>query len=172
MANPDYIVSSFLEVTQVLKFQHQWMSAETWAKIVVSYCRLHTSLTFEGKDLIQCISLNKFKGLTQQMDIGRTSIPHDHLSIFRERYRPKKQPTVHCFYETPKDEAPTRTGQNWFELISDGSELLNRIIQRSNTVQLTSATTMLATGTVPVGTGTRHDEPHQLFISMYVRRTY
>ena len=61
----------------------------------------------------------------------------------------KKQPTVHCFYATPKGEAPTRTGQKWFKLISDGSELLNRIIQWSNTVQLTSATMMLTT---------RHDE--------------
>ncbi len=83
-----FIKTSFLMAAQREEFHHQWMSTETWAKLIVKYSIVDSSLTFNGEQLEKCLNSRENKGLREEMDL-RTMISKDHVGIFHEQMRKK-----------------------------------------------------------------------------------
>ena len=51
--NANYIAVMFLEAAHVADFQHRWMSANTWAKLIKDWYKLNEQLRFTGNDLVK-----------------------------------------------------------------------------------------------------------------------
>ena len=91
-----FIKTSFLMAAHREEFHHRWMSAETWAQLIVKYSIVDSSLIFNGEQLEKCLNSRENKGLREEMDL-RTMIPKDHIGIFHEQMR-KKGSTKKCSY--------------------------------------------------------------------------
>ena len=135
-----FILSCFLEASRRNEFQHRWMSAETWARLIVKYTRIsNTELVFNGVELNRCINAKKQKHLRDEMD-DRIKVTRDHIGIFRDNRRPLGQPAkTYYYYATPKGETPVRIqGKQWFESISEGTDLRNIRLTKSDNLILIS----------------------------------
>ena len=83
-----FIKTCFLQASCREEFQQKWMSAETWAQLIIKYSIVDSSLMFNGEQLDKCINSRENKHLQDEMDL-RLSIPKDHIGIFREQQRKK-----------------------------------------------------------------------------------
>ena len=96
-----FIKTSFLMAARREEFHHRWMSTETWAKLIVKYSIVDSSLMFNGEQLEKCLKRRENKGLREEMDL-RTMIPKDHIGIFCEKMRKKgstkKMLLLLCYY--------------------------------------------------------------------------
>jgi len=92
-----FIKTSFLQATRQEEFQQKWMSAETWAQLIVKYSLVDSSLMFNGEQLDKCINSRENKHLRDEMDL-RLSIPKEKLvSSVNNKERKeaqKKHPTI------------------------------------------------------------------------------
>jgi hypothetical protein len=50
------IKMSFLQAAHREEFQQKWMSAETWAQLIVKYSIVDSNLMFNGDQLDKCIN--------------------------------------------------------------------------------------------------------------------
>ena len=123
---PDFIVSSFKEACQNNEFHHRWMTADTWAKLIVKYYKLSNDVAYNGKQLVRALALRKYSYLNNQIQADPQNVPKDHIGIFRFQYRPKGKPILYCFYATPKGGIPITKENAWYNYISDGEDLLNK----------------------------------------------
>jgi hypothetical protein len=128
-----FILACFLEASRRSEFQHRWMSAETWAQLIVK-CTLitNTELVFNGVELNRCINAKKNSLIRSEME-DRVKITSDPIGIFRNNRRLRGASITYYYYATPKGELPvTRQDKQWFENISDGKDLLNIVLTRSD----------------------------------------
>jgi hypothetical protein len=129
-----FIKSSFLLATRREEFQHKWMSAETWAQLIVKYSIIDPSLVFCGDQLDKCLNSRENVRLREQMDL-KSNVPGDHIGIFREHIRKKgMSKKLYYYYATSIGETPLKTQNKWFDCISDAEELLIKKITRSETM--------------------------------------
>jgi len=135
-----FILACFLEASCRSEFQHRWMSAETWAQLIVKYTLItNTELIFNGVELNRCINAKKQKHIRDQMD-DRIKVTRDHIGIFRDNRRPFGQSAkTYYYYATPKGETPLKIeGKQWFECVSEGTDLLNIRLTKSDCLMLIS----------------------------------
>jgi len=92
-----FIKTCFLQASCREEFQQKWMSAETWAQLIIKYSIVDSSLMLNGEQLDNCINSRENKHLQDEMDL-RLSIPKDHIGIFHKLQRKtgstKKYPTI------------------------------------------------------------------------------
>ena len=134
MTNPcsEFVVASFLEACRNKEFHHRWMTAETWSNLVRVYYKLSNDNAYTGKLLVKALSSNKHHNLNQQMQIVDVmNVPSDHIGIFRDKYRPRGQAFVYCFYATSRGGIPIKTEGIWFNSIDTATDLLSKVITRS-----------------------------------------
>jgi len=86
---PDFIVSSFKEACQNNEFHHRWMTADTWAKVIVKYYKLSNDVAYNGKQIVRALALRKYSYINKQMQADPQNVPKDQVGIFRLQYRPK-----------------------------------------------------------------------------------
>jgi len=123
-----FIKSSFLLATRREEFQHKWMSAETWAQLIVKYSIIDPSLVFCGDQLDKCLNSRENVRLREQMDL-KSNVPGDHIGIFREHIRKKGMSKKLYYYNaTSIGETPLKTQNKWFDCISDAEELIKKIL--------------------------------------------
>ena len=149
--SPDhgFIVSSFRSASRHEEFQQRWMSAETWAQIIVKYaCISNTELQFNGINLNRCLNTKKMKYLLDAMDVDASKVTSDHIGIFRDNYRRHGQPSKkYYYYATPKGETPIKLeNKHWYECVSDASDLLlsTIVITHSNSITTPSIVQAIA----------------------------
>ena len=129
-----FIKLSFLLATRREEFQHKWMSAETWAQLIVKYSIIDPSLVFCGDQLDKCLSSREKVRLREQMDL-KSNVPGDHIGIFCEHIRKNEMgKKIYYYYARPIGETPLKTQNKWFDCISDAEELLIKKITRSETM--------------------------------------
>ena len=129
-----FIKSSFLLATRREEFQHKWMSAETWAQLIVKYSIIDETLVFDGNQLDKCLNSRENVRLREQMDL-KSNVLGDHIGIFHEHIRKKgMSKKLYYYYATPIGETPLKTQNKWFDCISDAEELLIKKITRSETM--------------------------------------
>jgi hypothetical protein len=108
------------------------MTAETWSNLVRVYYKLSNDNAYTGKLLVKALSSNKHRNLNQQMQIVDVmNVPSDHIGIFRDKYRPRGQAFVYCFYATSRGGIPIKTEGIWFNSIDTATDLLSKVITRS-----------------------------------------
>jgi hypothetical protein len=127
-----FIKTSFLMAACREEFHHRWMSAETWAQLIVKYSIVDSFLIFNGEQLEKCLNSRENKGLREEMDL-RTMIPKDHIGIFREQMR-KKGSTKKCsyYYATTSGQSPLEKEKKCYDCINDAEDLLNKKITRAS----------------------------------------
>ena len=109
------------------------MSAETWAQLIVK-CTLitNTDLIFNGVELNRCKNAKKNSLIRSEME-DRVKVTSDPIGIFRNNRRLHGASITYYYHATPKGELPvTLQDKEWFENISDGTDLLNNVITRSD----------------------------------------
>ena len=148
-ADHGFIVSSFLSASRHEEFQHRWMSAETWAQIIVKYaCISNIELQFNGIDLNRCLNTKKMNNLRDATDVDASKVTSDHIGIFRDNYRRHGQPSKkYYYYATPKGESPIKLeNKHWYECVSDASDLLlsTIVITHSNSITTPSIVQAIA----------------------------
>jgi hypothetical protein len=104
------------------------------------------------------------KHLCDEMD-DRIKVTRDHIGIFRDNPRPLGQPAkIYYYYATPKGETSVRIqGKQWFESISEGTDLLNIRLTKSNNLILISPP--MITNLYPQPTKKRKLEPAFIEVS-------
>ena len=127
-----FIKTSFLMAARREEFHHRWMSTETWAKLIVKYSIVDSSLIFNGEQLEKCLNSRENKGLREEMEL-RTMISKDHVGIFREQMR-KKGSTKKCsyYYATTPGQSPLEKEKKWYDCINDAEDLLSKKITRAS----------------------------------------
>ncbi len=108
----NHIIATFLQACRNPLFQHHWMAAETWSKLIDNHYRIAPSLRFSGENFLKAIS--QYKWLNNLVNTG---VINDSISLFRNNYRPKGSKNCYCFYAAPKREKPT--GENATATIED-----------------------------------------------------
>jgi len=73
--NENYIAAMFLEAACIIDFQHRWMSANTWAKLIKDRYKLNEQLSFAGNALVKVLVLKQNRHLVNSMDIDHSNIP-------------------------------------------------------------------------------------------------
>ena len=73
--NANYIGAMFLEAAHVVGFQHRWMLANTWAKLIKDWYMLNEQLSFTGNDLVKVLGFKKNRHLVNSMDVNCSNIP-------------------------------------------------------------------------------------------------
>ena len=82
ICSANFIVASFLEAAHVAEYQHQWMTADTWAELIKQRFKLEErSLTFTGNDLV-----NAFKGPPKQLAVVNIVFEFLIVEEFDERF--------------------------------------------------------------------------------------
>jgi hypothetical protein len=76
-----FIKTSFFEAVQRKDFQNQWMSSDTWAKLIAKYCIIDSALNYNGTELDNCLISRQNILLQAQVDL-KSNVPKDHLGIF------------------------------------------------------------------------------------------
>jgi hypothetical protein len=138
---PDFIVSTFREACSITAFQGKWMTADTWAEVIVKHYKLSEVMSFNGNQLVNALGLKKNHAFNSEISVAdRRNLPPDHIGIFRDMFRPKGGKRVHCFYAGPRGKAPEDTETAWYNYIYDGKELLEKVITRQETKKLSSKT--------------------------------
>jgi len=80
----------------------------------------------------------------KKQSAAMNNVPYDHISIFCQRFNPKKGPWTHCLYATPKRCTPkVRLGTKWYLEISNASDLLEKVITRGSTLNFSDETRQL-----------------------------
>jgi hypothetical protein len=115
---PDFIVSCFKGACSVEMFHGKWMTAETWAQVIMKHFNHYASLN------------------SDMLVVDRRNIPSDHIGIFCDVFCQHRKHRVHCFYAGPKGKPPKETQGPWFNYICDGKEFLSTVITRSKAQQL------------------------------------
>jgi hypothetical protein len=54
---PDFIVSTFREACSLSAFHGKWMTAETWADVIVKHYKLSDVISFNGNQLVSALGL-------------------------------------------------------------------------------------------------------------------
>ena len=137
-----FIKTSFLEAARRKDFQNQWMSSDTWAKLIAKYCITDCTLTYNGTELDKCLNGRQNILLRAQMDL-KSNVPKDHLGIFRETLRKHGCKVSYYYYATESGHLPFNTEAKWHENISDAKELLDKVLTRAHS---NSATISLSNG--------------------------
>ena len=133
--NANYIAAVFLEAAHVADFQHRWMSANTWAKLIKDQYKLNEQLSFTGNALVKVLGLKQNRHLVNSMDVDHSNIPRDQIGIFHERYHPQSgtsRSPVHCFYATTPGGIPIKIERKWYDNIDLGLDLLHKCTTCSN----------------------------------------
>ena len=121
-----FILACFLKASRRSKFQHRWMSAETWAQLIVKKYTFisNNELVFNGVELNRCINTKKNSLICLEME-DRVKVTSDPIGIFRNDPRFLSKSKTYYYYATPKGELPaTIQDKQWFEDTSDGTDLL------------------------------------------------
>jgi len=138
---PDFIVSCFRDACSNEAFHGKWMTAETWAQVIIKHFKVNESLKFDGSQIVKALGLKRYASLNSEMLVAdRRTIPFDHIGIFRDVFRQHGKHRVHCFYAGPKGKPPKETQGPWFNYICDGKEFLSTVITRSKTQELSKET--------------------------------
>ena len=138
-----FILSLFSEATHRKDFQHKWMSSDTWAALINKYYVFDNTLAFNGKDLLASINSKKQRHLQAQLDL-RSSVPKDHIGIFREKHRFHGGSSyTWFFYATDKGQCPDKTEKKWHETINDANDLLNKVITRNEAIETKNTTKVI-----------------------------
>jgi hypothetical protein len=125
-----FIKTSFLEATRRKEFQNKWMSSDTWAKLIAKYCITESTLIYNGTQLDKCLNSRQNSMLREQMGM-KTNIAKDHVGIFRDTLRKHGSKVTYYYYATEQGHLPLKTESKWFENISDGKDLIEKVITRS-----------------------------------------
>ena len=125
---PDFIVSCFRDACSNETFHGKWMTAETWAQVIIKHFKVNESLKFDGSQIVKALGLKRYASLNSEMLVAdRRTIPFDHIGIFRDVFRQHGKHRVHCFYAGPKGKPPKETQGPWFNYICDGKEFLSTV---------------------------------------------
>ena len=145
--NPNLAVALFLEAARVTDFQQRWMTADTWAELIIHRFNIDLSLSFNGSYLVKALGNKQHKHTWNLMECDRRNIPRDHIGIFRDKYCPRGSSPVHCFYATLPGHSPTQTNKNekWFDSINDALDLLSKRTTRSQVEQTRTTTEAIIT---------------------------
>jgi len=140
-----FIKTSFLQAARREEFQQKWMSAETWAQLIVKYSIVDSNLIFNGDQLDKCINSRENKRLREEMGL-RLSIPKDHIGIFCEQLRKKgSTKKTSYYYATTSGQSPLEKEKRWYECINDAQELLSKKITRASETLLGVSSTQQLT---------------------------
>ena len=140
-----FIKTSFLQAARREEFQHKWMSAETWAQLIVKYSIVDSNLIFNGDQLDKCINSRENKRLREEMDL-RLLIPKDHIGILCEQLRKKgSTKKTSYYYATTSGQSPLEKEKRWYECIDDAQELLSKKITRASETLLGVSSTQQLT---------------------------
>jgi len=138
---PAFIVSTFREACSIPAFQGKWMTADTWSEVIVKHYKLSDVISFNGNQLVSALGLKINHAFNSEISVAdRRNLPHDHVGIFRDVFRPKGGKRVHCFYAGPRGKAPEATETAWYNYINDGKELLEKVITRQEIKKLSNET--------------------------------
>jgi hypothetical protein len=134
---PDFIVSCFRDACSIETFHGKWMTAETWAQVIVKHFKVNKSLKFDGSQIVKALGLKCYASLNSKMLVAdHCTIPSDHIGIFCDLFWQHGKHRVHCFYAGPKGKPPKETQGPWFNYICDRKEFLSTVITRSKTQEL------------------------------------
>ena len=81
-----FVVQVFLEACRKADFQDKWMTSGTWAELVCLHYKLGCDVAFDGNKLFHAIGRDK--ALTSLIE-GKDGVINEHISLFRNKYRPK-----------------------------------------------------------------------------------
>ncbi len=123
-----FILTAFFDACMAKSFQNKWMSAQTWADIIIHNFSIKPELQFNGASLVRALGKSH---LSESMDIPWTQIPPDHCGIFRRTLQPKGKSKTYYFYATTSGNGPSLE-KAWTENISSGNEFTTTKITRSN----------------------------------------
>jgi len=138
---PAFIVSTFREACSIPAFQGKWMTADTWSEVIVKHYKLSDVISCNGNQLVSALGLKINHAFNSEISVAdRRNLPHDHVGIFRDVFRPKGGKRVHCFYAGPRGKAPEATETAWYNYINDGKELLEKVITRQEIKKLSNET--------------------------------
>ena len=123
-----FILTAFFDACKAKSFHNKWMSAQTWADIIIHNFSIQPELQFNGASLVKALGKSH---LSESMDIPWTQIPPDHCGIFRQTLQPKGKSKTYYFYATTSGNGPSLE-KAWTEDISLGNEFTTTKITRSN----------------------------------------
>jgi hypothetical protein len=92
----NHIIAMFLQACRNPLFQHSWMAAETWSKVINDHYRIAPSLRFSGENLLKAVS-----GCKWLNNLVNTGVINDSISLFRNNYKPKESKNCFYFYAAP-----------------------------------------------------------------------
>ena len=115
-----FILTAFFDACMAKSFQNKWMSAQTWADIIIHNFSIKPELHFNGASLVRALGKSH---LSESMDIPWTQIPPDHCGIFRRTLQPKGKSKTYYFYATTSGNGPSLE-KAWTENISSVTNLL------------------------------------------------
>jgi len=125
--NPNLAVALFIEAACIMDFHQRWMTADTWAELIIHHFNIELSLSFNGSYLVKVLGRKHHKQLWNLMECDQKIIPCDHVGIFQNQYHPCSSSPVHCFYATLPGYSPKQTtNEKWFDCINHGLESLTK----------------------------------------------
>ena len=123
-----FILTAFFDACKAKSFHNKWMSAQTWADIIIHNFSIQPELQFNGAALVKALGKSH---LSESMDIPWTQIPPDHCGIFRQTLQPKGKSKTYYFCATTSGNGPSLE-KAWTENISLGNEFTTTKITRPN----------------------------------------
>lgn len=132
--NSNFVFTTFLDACKVPTFHNKWMSAQTWAEVIVQRFSITPDLQFDGQTLVNTIARKKH--FATAMDMAWNNAPVDHHGIFRHMLI-KNGKRIHYYFATTGGGAPSLES-NWTEAIDDASDIFKIKITRSNVLATTA----------------------------------
>jgi hypothetical protein len=121
-------IDHFFDACKAKSFHNKWMSAQTWADIIIHNFSIQPELQFNGASLGKALGKSH---LSVSMDIPWTQIPPDHCGIFCQMLQPKGKSKTYYFYATTSGNGSSLE-KAWTEDISLGNEFTTTKNSRSN----------------------------------------